>query len=68
MAHPFHLAFPVRDLDETWRFYEQVLGCTTGRSGEDWLDIDFFGSQIVAHVLPGGPGGRPLQSEVPDAS
>ncbi len=59
MAHPFHLAFPVRDLDETRRFYEQVLGCTTGRSGEDWLDIDFFGSQIVAHVLPGGPGALP---------
>ncbi len=55
MAHPFHLAFPVRDIEETRRFYQDVLGCATGRAGDDWLDIDFFGSQIVAHVLRDGP-------------
>jgi extradiol dioxygenase family protein len=49
MAEPFHLAFPVRDLTSTRHFYVEVLGCRLGRSGEDWQDIDFFGSQIVAH-------------------
>lgn len=53
-VRPFHLAFPVRDLESTRRFYLEVLGCGAGRSGDDWLDIDFFGSQIVAHVMEGG--------------
>ena len=59
MALPFHLAFPVADLEKTRRFYVDVLGCGTGRSGEDWLDIDFFGSQLVAHVLASGPRSLP---------
>ena len=54
MVRPFHLAFPVRDLQQTRDFYQSVLGCSLGRSGEDWLDIDFFGSQIVAHVVRDG--------------
>ena len=54
MTHPFHLAFPVRDLPETRRFYVDLLRCREGRSGDDWVDIDFFGSQIVAHVSPAG--------------
>ncbi|MCZ6835400.1 MAG: glyoxalase [Planctomycetota bacterium] len=54
MASPFHLAFPVADLDSTRVFYLDVLGCTAGRSGPDWIDIDFFGSQIVAHVSEAG--------------
>ena len=48
---PFHLAFPVRDLESTRRFYVDLLGCAEGRSGDDWVDIDFFGNQIVAHVM-----------------
>ncbi len=55
MVRPFHLSFPVRDLDEARGFYEETLGCAVGRSGDDWIDIDFFGSQIVAHVLADGP-------------
>ena len=31
---PFHLSFLVRDLDETRRFYADVLGCEIGRSSE----------------------------------
>lgn len=54
MARPFHLAFPVRDLESTREFYAGVLGCRLGRSGADWQDIDFFGSQIVAHLVDGG--------------
>ena len=47
---PFHLAFPVSDLNATRRFYSQVLGCHTGREDECWMDIDFFGHQITAHL------------------
>lgn len=49
---PFHLAFPVRDLDETRRFYVGLLGCREGRSAEKWVDFDFFGHQISAHLRP----------------
>lgn len=47
---PFHLAFPVRDLDEARRFYGGLLGCREGRSSEEWVDFDFYGHQIVAHL------------------
>lgn len=49
---PFHLAFPVRDLEATRQFYVDVLGCTVGRSAELWIDLNFFGHQISAHVKP----------------
>lgn len=47
---PFHLAFPVRDLEEARAFYGQLLGCPEGRSSDEWVDFDFFGHQIVAHL------------------
>ena len=47
---PFHLAFPVRDLEEARAFYGGVLGCPEGRSSESWVDFDFFGHQVVAHL------------------
>ncbi len=46
---PFHLAFPVRDIDEARKFYGELLGCPEGRSAERWVDFDFFGHQLVAH-------------------
>lgn len=46
----FHLAFPVRDLDEARAFYGGLLGCPEGRSCQDWIDFDFRGHQIVAHL------------------
>ncbi|MEM7460317.1 MAG: VOC family protein [Pseudomonadota bacterium] len=49
---PFHLAFPVHDLDSARAFYGTLLGCPEGRSSEDWIDFDFFGHQIVAHLAP----------------
>jgi len=48
----FHLAFPVRDLDEARRFYGGLLGCPEGRSSPQWVDFNFFGHQIVAHLAP----------------
>lgn len=49
---PFHLAFPVHDLAEARRFYGEVMGCAEGRSSDQWIDFDFFGHQIVAHLDP----------------
>ncbi|HYW15612.1 MAG TPA: VOC family protein [Allosphingosinicella sp.] len=50
---PFHLAFPVHDLDSARAFYGGLLGCPEGRSADEWIDFDFFGHQIVAHLDPG---------------
>ena len=47
---PFHLAFPVHDLDAARGFYRDLLGCAEGRSSEEWIDFDFHGHQIVAHL------------------
>ena len=49
---PFHLAFPVDDLAAARAFYGSVLGCAEGRSSDEWIDFDFFGHQIVAHLAP----------------
>ena len=49
---PFHLAFPVHDLAAARAFYGGLLGCPEGRSSEAWIDFDFFGHQIVAHLAP----------------
>lgn len=46
---PFHLALPVLDLVETRAFYTELLGCATGRESERWVDLDFFGHQLVLH-------------------
>ena len=57
MLTPFHLAYNVRDLDETRAFYGDVLGCTEGRSTETWVDYSFFGHQISMHL------GEPFKTE-----
>jgi uncharacterized protein len=49
---PFHLAFPVDDLEEARRFYGELLGCPEGRSADHWIDFDLGGHQIVAHLAP----------------
>jgi len=54
----FHLAFPVRDLTEARAFYGGLLGCPEGRSSSDWVDFDFHGHQIVAHLAPAECGVR----------
>lgn len=51
--HPFHLAFPVDDLEAARRFYGGLLGCREGRSSDEWVDFDLYGHQIVAHLAPG---------------
>jgi len=49
---PFHLAFPVHDLEAARSFYRNILGCGEGRSSDHWIDFDLFGHQIVAHLSP----------------
>ena len=50
MLQPFHLAVPVTSLAEARQFYGQLLGCPEGRSSQEWVDFDFFGHQLVAHL------------------
>lgn len=50
MTTPFHLAFPVKDLQATRDFYGGLLGCKIGRTSERWVDFDFFGHQLSAHL------------------
>ena len=52
----FHLAFPVTSLEKARAFYGALLGCREGRSASDWVDFDFYGHQIVAHLAPGEAG------------
>ena len=48
---PFHLAFPVDDLEKTRYFYTKTLGCNEGRSSDRWIDFDMYGHQVVAHLI-----------------
>ena len=34
-------------------FYFEKLGCKVGRSAERWIDFDFFGHQVSAHLVDG---------------
>ena len=49
---PFHLAFPVHDLAAARTFWGGTIGCPEGRSSDEWIDFDFYGHQIVAHLAP----------------
>lgn len=53
---PFHLAFPVHDLSAARSFYGDLLGCPEGRSSDEWVDFNFYGHQIVAHLAPSETG------------
>ena len=48
--HPFHYAFKVKDIASTKRFYVDILGCAEGRSTDSWIDFNFFGHQLSAHI------------------
>ena len=55
---PFHLAFPVDDLEAARAFYGELLGCEEGRSSDEWIDFNFHGHQIVAHLVSSKRGNR----------
>jgi extradiol dioxygenase family protein len=50
MQNSFHYAFKVKDIASTKQFYSEILGCNLGRETEHWVDFDFFGHQLSAHV------------------
>jgi len=54
--HPFHLAFPVHNLEHARAFYGGLLGCPEGRSSPEWIDFDLYGHQVVAHLAPAETG------------
>jgi len=50
--YQFHLAFPVRDLDEARAFYIETIGCRPARETGNHIDLDMFGHHVVAHLVP----------------
>ena len=52
MESRFHLAFPVKNIESTKFFYKEVLGCEIGREDKKWVDFNFFGHQLSAHLKP----------------
>jgi len=52
MATVFHLAYPIKDKEQTRAFYRNLMGCEQGREAETWIDFDFFGHQVSFHVKP----------------
>ncbi|SAK70032.1 glyoxalase/bleomycin resistance protein/dioxygenase [Caballeronia fortuita] len=64
---PFHLAFPVHSLAAAREFYGELLGCPEGRSSDAWVDFDFYGHQIVAHLAPDECGHRTTSAVDGDA-
>lgn len=51
MPRPFHLAIPVNDIDAADKFYGDILRCEKGRSSLHWIDWNFFGHQLVTHLV-----------------
>ena len=52
---PFHYAFKVKDIKTTRKFYIDILGCEEGRSTDTWIDFNFFGNQLSAHLSDNFP-------------
>lgn len=51
MRPRFHLAFPVSNIETTRAFFVDLLGASVGREAERWIDFDFFGHQVSAHLV-----------------
>ena len=49
--NPFHLAIPVTNLEESINFYQNILGCSRGRSSSKWADFNFYNHQLVCHEV-----------------
>lgn len=63
---PFHMAFAINDKEEARRFYGDVIGCKVGREADNWIDFDFFGHQLSAHINtdPKSPATSKVGSEL----
>ena len=64
MLTPFHIAFPVDDLEAARHFYGITLGCPEGRSSTQWIDFDLFGHQIVTHLKPASSSSNIIHNPV----
>ncbi|MFT6896254.1 MAG: extradiol dioxygenase family protein [Paraglaciecola sp.] len=60
---PFHLAIPVTSLVQARAFYGDLLGCTQGRASEQWIDWNFYGHQLVTHLVAAMPS-QPAPNQV----
>lgn len=58
-AKVFHLAAPIKDIEETRRFYGEILGCAQGREAKRWIDFDFFGHQVSFHLAETNQSNEP---------
>ena len=58
MTEPFHYSFLVHDLGAARAFYAGLLGCAEGRSAPTWVDFDFYGNQLSAHLTDDVPRSR----------
>lgn len=63
MPQPFHLAIPVTNLSQARAFYGDLLGCEQGRASQGWIDWNFFGHQLVTHLVESMPS-APQHNEV----
>ena len=63
----FHLAIPGDDLLKAEACYGGLLSCEKGRSSEQWIDWNFFGHQLVTHLVAEMPS-RPKPNSVDDKS
>jgi len=45
-----HLAFPIKNIEETKRYYVEGLGCELGRESKVALTLNLAGHQIVAQI------------------
>ena len=61
MSTIFHLAYPIKNKEDTRLFYSELIGCKQGREAETWIDFDFYGHQVSFHV-------KPESFEYPDAT
>ena len=48
---PFHLAIPVTNIQIAHDWYVDILDCQVGRKSDSWMDFDFFGHQLVTHLV-----------------
>ena len=50
--NPFHVAVPVNNVQKARQFYTEILGCSVGRTDENWVDLNLYGHQFVIHYKP----------------
>jgi uncharacterized protein len=57
-SHAFHLSMCCGDLGKARHFYKDVLGLEERRCTQTSIHIDFYGSQLTLHHVPGYDAGN----------